>query len=285
MTRIAYCLLVHKNPKQVSRLIRNIYCSSDFYYVNVFGNNSTQEAWKEAFKEFESNNFLVVYKYENAWGTFQLVNVILDAMNKTASIDYDYFINLSGQCYPLKSVDVIKKTLQGNNSAYMEYLTPTIPDRNRINYAYYQSPFTTSLHNKRIPLKIPRIHKQLPGNLELYKGSMWFCLNKKHVDYILAYLKENPKLLSFFRHTLIPDELIFQTILLNSPLKDTVVNDDLRYIDWFKDNVPLPAILTVDDTYKLLKSPKLFARKFDIESDEAILDLIDSQKDNSTCLA
>lgn len=282
MTRIVYCLLVHKNPEQVGRLIRNIYCSSDFYYVNVFGTNSTQQEWKEAFKEFESDRFLVVYKYGKAWGTFQLVNAILDAMNKTARFDYDYFINLSGQCYPLKSIGTIKKTLQGNGSAFMEFLKQPDTVHDRINYSYYQTPIAKN--DKKVFLKIPRINKQIPGNLELYKGSMWFCLNKKHVDCILKYLKDKPDLLRFFKHTLIPDELLFQTILLNSPLKDTVVNDDLRYIDWSKKGVPLPAILTVNDADNLLNSAKLFARKFDIELDEAVLNLIDGQKDNSSCL-
>lgn len=50
-------------------------------------------------------------------------------------------------------------------------------------------------------------------------------------------------------------------------LKDTVVNDNLRYIDWSKIGVTVPAFLTLDDADNLLNSPKLFARKFDIRFD------------------
>jgi hypothetical protein len=67
---------------------------------------------------------------------------------------------------------------------------------------------------------------------------------------------------------------------MNSPLKHVVVNDNLRYIDWSKKGVPHPALLTIDDADNLLNSSKLFARKFDIELDEAVLDLIDSRKAN-----
>jgi len=109
---------------------------------------------------------------------------------------------------------------------------------------------------------------------------MWFCLTKKDVDYTLEYLKNKPDLLDFFRHTFAPDEIFFQTIIMNSPLKDTVMNDNLRYIDWSRKGVPLSAFLTIDDADNLLNSSKLFARKFDIELDEAILDLIDSHKSN-----
>jgi hypothetical protein len=297
MTRIAYCLLVHKNPKQVGRLVRSIYCSSDYFYVNVFGNSSTKEDWNKELKEFAGDNFFVVYRYTNSWGTLQIVNAILDAMKKFACFDYNYFIDLSGQCYPLKSIDSIKKVLDDKNLAYMDFFKIPGPTWGkdglvRLENLYYKNPFFTLrdiLMNKTLGLsknttgkflRLPRIKKRIPYGLEPYGGSGWFCLAKQHVDYILEYLKNKPALLNFFRRTFSSDELFFQTIIMNSPLKDTVVNDNLRYIDWLKKGVSLPAILTVNDADNLLKSPKLFARKFDIESDEAVLDLIDSQKDN-----
>lgn len=297
-TEIAYCLLVHKNPKQVSRVIKSIYSSSDFFYVNVFGNNSTKEDWKKELKEFESDNFFVIFKYAKAWGTFQLVNAMLDSMKKFACFDYDYFINLSGQCYPLKSINSIKKFLHSKNFAYMqEFKLPWLGwagrgGLDRLEYSYYRNPFFilrdillnkmsgSSKYDTRRFIRLPRKNKQLPYNIEPYGGATWFCLTKKHVDYILEYLKNKPDLLDFFRHTLYPDEIFFQTIIMNSPLKDSVVNDNLRYIDWSKKGVPLPAVLTIDDADSLLNSSKLFARKFDIELDEQILDLIDSYKNN-----
>ena len=100
MTKIAYCLIVHKNPKQVCRLIKNIYSPSDFFYVSVFGKNPTKEDWIKEFKEFKSNNFRVAFEQKNAWGAFPVVQSTLDAMKKFFCFDYDYFINLSGQCYP-----------------------------------------------------------------------------------------------------------------------------------------------------------------------------------------
>jgi hypothetical protein len=54
MTKIAYSLLVHKNPKQVSRLITNIYSPSDFFHVNIFGKNSAEETWKKSYRNLEA---------------------------------------------------------------------------------------------------------------------------------------------------------------------------------------------------------------------------------------
>ena len=52
----------------------------------------------------------------------------------------------------------------------------------------------------------------------------------------------NPDYVRFFEHVFVPDELFFQTIIMNSPLRDTVENDDLRYLDWSRE--PAPAVFT-----------------------------------------
>jgi len=142
---------------------------------------------------------------------------------------------LSGQCYPLKSIDSIKKVLYGKNLAYMEFFKIPEPrwgkqkGLDRLEYQYFENPFSilydillkkmlgTSEHAKRRFMKLPRINRRIPYSLEPYGGSMWFCLTKKHVDYILEYLKDKPALLDFFKRTLVPDKLLFQTIIMNSP--------------------------------------------------------------------
>jgi len=298
MTRIAYCLLVHKNPRQLCRLVRSIFSASDFFYVNIFGNSSTKESWIRELKEFESDNFFAIFRYERSWGQFQVVDATLDSMKRLARFDYNYFINLSGQCYPLKPIDSVKRFLDGKSYAYMATFKMPYPSLGlgRIRYSYYRNPFFSlcdifldktfgkwKYETRRFVrhgyfLRFPRINKQLPYNLEPYGGSAYFCLPKKHVDYILEFLREKPSVLDFFKRAFAPDELFFQTIIMNSQLKDTVTNDNLRYIDWSKQGVPLPAVLTIEDKEKLLDSPKLFARKFDIEVDAQILDSIDESK-------
>ncbi len=97
------------------------------------------------------------------------------------------------------------------------------------------------------------------------------------MNYILEYVSKNPELKRFYKYSWAPDEMFFQTILMNSSLKSDIINDNKRYIDWEKKNVPLPAILTEKDFDKILMSDKLFARKFDINIDKKILDLIDKE--------
>ena len=88
-----------------------------------------------------------------------------------------------------------------------------------------------------------------------------------------GFLRENPDYVRFFEHVFVPDELFFQTIVMNSELRDTVENDDLRYLDWSRE--PAPVVFTRADLPALLGSGQLFARKFDETVDSDVLDVLD----------
>ena len=62
---------------------------------------------------------------------------------------------------------------------------------------------------------------------------------------------------------------------MNSPFKSEVVNEYKRYIEWKNKDDAHPAILTSEDFPKILNSGMWFARKFDMNVDSKILDMID----------
>jgi hypothetical protein len=68
--------------------------------------------------------------------------------------------------------------------------------------------------------------------------------------------------------------MFFQTILLNSPLQHTIVNDCCWYISWLP-AAANPRVLASADLETLSATPKLFARKFDATHDAEILDRLD----------
>ena len=107
--RIAYCLTVHTRPEQTGRLLDRIGDAGDHYYVDVF-NKGLEEKWRQALDR-PSLDIETVFKYANGWGSFKLVQATLDAMEHFREMPYDYFINLSGQCYPLRTVEHIKQRL------------------------------------------------------------------------------------------------------------------------------------------------------------------------------
>jgi hypothetical protein len=87
---------------------------------------------------------------------------------------------------------------------------------------------------------------------------------------------DHPEFVSFFRRVFIPDERFFQTILVNSELRNRILNDDLRYMRWTADGAG-PEVLRVDDFDGLRDTDSLFARKFDQGVDGRVLELIEEQ--------
>ncbi len=74
------------------------------------------------------------------------------------------------------------------------------------------------------------------------------------------------------------DESFIQTIVSNSHLADRITGDDLRLTIWDRPLPPYPATLTLEDLGTLRASHKHFARKFDVNVDVTILDVLDAER-------
>jgi hypothetical protein len=121
--------------------------------------------------------------------------------------------------------------------------------------------------------------KMLPNSIP-YGGSSWWIITKPCVEYILRHLQENKNFARFFKRVACADELFFHTIILNSPLKENVVNTSVHYIDW-TNCVSSPNILVEKDFEKIIASNKLFCRKLALpESTELIEQLNNRRKTN-----
>lgn len=120
--------------------------------------------------------------------------------------------------------------------------------------------------------------KEIDLNIDYYFWSSWWALNHESIDYIVDFYNTNKKFNEIFRFSDAPDEMYFQTVLMNSKYKDICINDNLRYIDWSKTR-EWPAILDENDFEKITNSQKLFARKFARKS-KKLIDLIDKSRDN-----
>ena len=110
-------------------------------------------------------------------------------------------------------------------------------------------------------------------DMKPFAGSAWWTLSYEAIEYIILKIDKNPKILSYFKRVILPEEIFFQTILLNSPLKNTTVNNNLRYIPWEK-GTPHPKILKVSDFNEIINQDNFFARKFDLDIDSEIIQLI-----------
>lgn len=281
MVSLAYYILAHKEPERIVRLINTLKTPTDFFYLN-FGSDISRKKyslWKNFIAANCPNaNLKIVSEYRCKWGSFETVYATLSAMKYFENFNYDYFINLSGDCYPIKPIHQIKQFFQGKNEGFMEFfkLPADVWQNGGLDRFRYKHYFLCILNRTHI-VRLKRLHWQLPCNLKPYGGSSWFCLPKKQVSYILSFVAKNVQILKFFGRCALQDEVFFQTMLLNSPFKNEIQNDNKRFINWEEGTGAHPKILTLTDLPKLFSSNMLFARKFSLAIDSNILDIIDKE--------
>ena len=76
-------------------------------------------------------------------------------------------------------------------------------------------------------------------------------------------------------YTFAPDEVIFQSIILNSDKNYKVVNNNLRFTQWSNDGeVGSSDILTEQHYRSLMKTDAFFARKVDPVRSKNLIELI-----------
>lgn len=89
----------------------------------------------------------------------------------------------------------------------------------------------------------------------------------------ICYSSEVKEFEDYYLNTLIADESFFQTVLMNTSFSGVLVDDNKRAIIWIPDGDKLrPKTFTKQDYDFLHLGNNLFARKFDDNVDNSIID-------------
>jgi hypothetical protein len=273
VTRIAYIVSAYKLPAQLERLLRRLEGPGVSYAVHV-DRKTSRSAWDEMVSRCQGLDVTWLPRHRSQWGGFGHVRATLKGIDHfvESGLPFDYAVLLTGQDYPLRSPTAIARFLgAANGRSYMRHVAlPWLPWGARGGLDRIEDWHVITY--RRLHLALP-LRRRLPGGLQPYGGSAYWCLSSRLVHFVHGFLSENPDYVRFFQHVFVPDELFFQTIIMNSELRDTVENDDLRYLDWSRE--PAPAVFTQDDLPALISTPQLFARKFDETVDSKVLDALD----------
>ena len=119
------------------------------------------------------------------------------------------------------------------------------------------------------------------SDFSMYGGSTWWDLTREAVDYVCVHADWNGWY-DRLADTYVPEEVYVQTLLMNSPLRDTLTDRLLRYIDWTPRRGHSPAVLDETDLTALLASDALFARKVDSRTSARLIDRINRHRDGGT---
>lgn len=117
-------------------------------------------------------------------------------------------------------------------------------------------------------------HLPYDANWPCWKGSSWFALSRKALEYTLNYMTDHAEYVSYCSRTMHSDESMVATIVCNSP-NLRVANRDVTYTRWTTVKSGHPDIFQAADLHELIGVPQYFARKFDIDRDSRILDELD----------
>lgn len=280
--KIVYIILAHKLPGQLVRLVRKLDASSAFFLIHVDQktNLGTYHKMMEPLKK--NDNVIFLKRYIVNWGCFGHVEASMEGVRKALALrhqfDFDYTILLTGQDYPIKSNSYIQDFLEhGGKRSYLEYFL--LPSKvwqeenggmDRINYWHVY----LGGRPRRIVPRFESTKRKMLGNIDLAGGRTNWCLTRECLEYINDYIRKHNGFFEYCKRVACPDEIFFQTILLNSHLKDQLINDNLKYVVWAPFSLN-PKLLRTQDYEQFIGTQKLFARKFDSSVDSNVLDMID----------
>jgi len=289
--RIAYLIIAHQLPSQLVELVTALdHPEKSKFYIHVdqrsadfFGSPSLKPIMDR------ENVLFLRDRVRVYWGGFSIVEATLRLIRKAVDEGgFEYAVLLSGQDFPIKSNRCIESFFEAHEGKEFISYTPLPPKEwgwgpeimeriechwradgvrrllemtgskrlQRWGWGAY-SRLTLSAYRYAPSLK----RKFLPG-IAPYGGPNWFAISSRCATYVLYYLRDHPEFYRFFAHTLNADELFLQTLILNSPYRDHVINDALRFTDW-DTGASSPRVLTGEDFDRLVASDSLYARKFD----------------------
>lgn len=304
--KVCYLLQTHKNPEQIYRLVKLIKRSSPNSQVIVSHDNKSKLDL-ETFEDLQGVQ-IFINKADGERGGFSIVQGYLDIVDWLfqQNIEFDWLINITGQDYPLQSISKIEEYLaETQHDGFLEYFKVFSDESHwsiregysRYFYKYHLLTNQLPVWQKELlrPLKLVnylqpffrinfaygvriahRINPPFNEDFICYGGSFYCTLSRKCVQYIYDFCKSKSKILEYYKGVSNSDESFLQTVLVNNPTFN-LCNDSKRYFDFSKTRHGHPRILTTDDYPALIQTNAHFARKFDIDIDSTILDLIDKR--------
>jgi hypothetical protein len=277
--RIAHLIMAHKGPAQLERLIRALAHPQADVFIHL--DQKTDAAPFAALAALPQVRF-ITHRFNVKWGGYSLTLAALESMREMLqAADYDFLNVLSGEDYPIKPIGALHEYLTNHmGCSFLEYDRDDSPwwqaNRNRVaQYHFTEFRFPGRYLVQRVLNRLLPSRK-VPLFPKLYGGNMggWYTVSRACATYAIDFVDAHPELRRFAWLTWGSDEFLVHSILLNSPLANTITNDNLRYIDW-SGGGPSPKILTSSDLPALLASSRFFARKFDISRDAEVLNRLD----------
>jgi len=279
--KFAYLILAHKNPEQVSRLVKAI--ADEHVYIFIHIDRKSHLGVFEDNLDGLPNVIFCDEQKKVSWGGFGMIESTIELMRTmyAGEAKPDYVHLLSGQDFPLKSnAEILKFFKENKGKNFLETYTipsPLLYEQGliRIRYKWFIEDEGYQRASQLVDIQKERnMIRPFFDDVQPYNGSQWWSLTNDCVRWLFETCRPGHRFYNFYKYTLVPDEMLFQTMLKNSDWNDSIVDDNMRCINW-KDGPEYPRIWRNADFDRLIGSGKLFARKFDENVDDEIINKLE----------
>ena len=275
--RIAHLILTYTNPKQTERMIRQLQHNNFDFFIHV---DKKFDINPHLYLESLPNVYFIKNRVDVKWAGYSTVAATFECIKEIVAtgIKYDFINFLSGQDYPIKTASYIYQFFVENKGkeflSFRDYENEWTEGLIRMENYFLADFDFKGKHRIENLINTVLPKRKLPNGLKPFGKSMFWMLSPKAAMYVVNTVEKDKKLKDFFFLSWASDEFVFQTILMSSPIKDKIINNNYRYIDWSEGGAS-PKTLNAGDLEKMIYSNNLFARKFDINTSPEILDIID----------
>ncbi|MEI4472523.1 DUF5928 domain-containing protein [Frigidibacter sp. MR17.24] len=276
MAKIAFILLCHKDPEGVIRQAERLTAMGDCIAIH-FDARANREDFARIRAALADNPAVTfaAKRIKCGWGEWSLVAATLLAVEAAvaAFADATHFYMLSGDCMSIKSAAFAHDFLDREDADFIESFDFLSSDwiktgmkEDRLIYRHWFNERTqkwlyyTSYDLQR-KLKLTRA---VPADIQVMIGSQWWCLRRHTIEAVLAFCRERPDVMRFFRTTWIPDETFFQTVVRHLVPDVEIRARTLTFLMFTDYGMP---VTFYNDHYDLLVSQDyLFARKISVDA-------------------
>ena len=285
---IVYFIQAHQHERQVLNLVEILLSHPQSFVFVAFDSRLP-----DALRLDRPNYFARASARRVHRGDFSPVAEYLDALCwlRDTGVSYDWFVNLSGQCLPVKPMaDISNEITRSGVDAVMHHFPMFSPESQwpeaecamRVNYRFRKLVDRPLSKTERGILKGFKLvnavqpwvrintsfglhagtRTRRPAGLKFFGGSYFKYLSRACGEFLLDCCARQPEVVDYFRHTLSQDETFAQTILLNHSFR--ISGDCKMFFRFTKGRGGHPLDLEVADLENT--GGFHFARKFRFES-------------------
>lgn len=311
MTKIIRCLiLAHKSVQQVERLVNQLNHPQILIFIHLDKKMEITQDEICHLGRLHKNIYIYPKRNSNYLDNYSLVDTTIELVKFARSIQSDsgYYVLLSGQDYLIKPLVSFVDYLSTNYPKPFIDCTP-YDDNNWMHFKFHypvlcyrilhtRAKVTSIIVKKTLGLcarilstftfpKYRLLNRMSLFNIPLYGGSAWWILSDLIIDEILSLMLKYPDFINLYKLAFTPEETFFQTLcmqtsqayLVDVNSKEQRTQNCLTYANFMPPTgegfIGHPYVLKKKDWEWLSQRHEFIARKFDIDEDEEILNLID----------